>query len=171
MPVTRQPGRARRRPQPPSAGVIAVVLIVGFVIAVVVNMRRGRPEVGSELELAANRKPYLADEELEGQKLDRTLGLGLVLLGVIAVALPLYWLAEPGRQAGAVEDFKEEPSSPAARSSTTTKAKCAELPRPRRRRRRRRPTRCSTPTATSSPRSTGRRRRSTRCCTATRATR
>ena len=30
-------------------------------------MRQGRAEVGSEIELAANRKPYLDDEELEGQ--------------------------------------------------------------------------------------------------------
>ena len=54
----RQPGRARHGRVQPSAGVIAVVLIVGFVIAVVVNMRQGRAEVGSEIELAANRKPY-----------------------------------------------------------------------------------------------------------------
>ena len=58
--------------------VIAVVLIVGFAVAVFVNMRQGRAEVGSEIELAANRKPYLDDEELETKKLDRTLGLGLV---------------------------------------------------------------------------------------------
>ena len=43
-------------------------------------MRRGRAEVGAELELAANRKPYLSDEELEGRKLDRTLFGAAVLL-------------------------------------------------------------------------------------------
>jgi mono/diheme cytochrome c family protein len=89
-------------------GVIAVVLIAGFVIAVVANMRRGKAEVGAELELAANRKPYLSDEELEGKKLDRTLGFGLVILVVIAITLPAYWLAEPGRQSGAVQQFQEE---------------------------------------------------------------
>jgi len=89
-------------------GVIAVVLIIGFAIAVVANMRRGRAEVGSEIELAANRTPYLSDDELEGKKLDRTLGFGLVVLVVIAITLPAYWLAEPGRQSGAVEKFKEE---------------------------------------------------------------
>jgi len=105
-------------------GIIAVTLIVGFAIAVVANMRRGRAEVGSELELAANRKPYLEDEELEGKKLDRTLGLGLVVLAVIAITLPAYWLAEPGRQQGAVEKFKDEFVS---RGETvyTTKAQCA----------------------------------------------
>jgi mono/diheme cytochrome c family protein len=89
-------------------GVIAVVLIGGFVIAVIANMRRARPEIGAEIELAANRKPYLSDEELEGKKLDRTLGFALVLLVVVAIALPLYWLAEPGRQSDAVEGFKDQ---------------------------------------------------------------
>ena len=106
-------------------GVIAVVLIVGFIIAVVANMRQGRHEVGAELELAANRKPYLSDEELEGKKLDRTLGFGLVLLGVIALALPLYWLAEPGRQSGAVEAFKEEAIS-RGEVVYDVKAKCSD---------------------------------------------
>lgn len=86
--------------------VIAVVLIVGFFVAVAVNMRKGRKEVGAELELAANRKPYLDDDELETRKLDRTLAFGLITLGVIAVALPLYWLAEPGRQEGAIEGYQ-----------------------------------------------------------------
>jgi len=85
---------------------VAALLILAFAVAVLVNMRKGRAEVGSEIELAANRMPYLDDEELETKKLDRTLGAGLVLLAVIAVALPLYWLAEPGRQADAVEGFQ-----------------------------------------------------------------
>jgi mono/diheme cytochrome c family protein len=87
--------------------VIAVVIIGAFAVAVITNMRKGRAEVGSEIELAANRKPYMDDDELETKKLDRTLGLGLVVLAVIAIALPLYWLAEPGRQSGAVETFEE----------------------------------------------------------------
>ena len=111
-------------------GVIAVVLIGGFFIAVLVNMRKGRAEVGSELELAANRKPYLSDEELEGSKLDRTLGFGLVLLIVIAVALPLYWLAEPGRQSGAVEQFKEEFIS-RGENIYNVKAKCSDCHGPK----------------------------------------
>jgi mono/diheme cytochrome c family protein len=86
---------------------LAVILVLAFAVAILVNMRKGRAEVGSEIELAANRAPYLSDEELETKKLDRTLGFGLVLLAVIAVALPLYWLAEPGRQADAVEGFQQ----------------------------------------------------------------
>jgi mono/diheme cytochrome c family protein len=111
-------------------GLVAVVLIGGFFIAVVANMRKGRAEVGSEIELAANRKPYLSDEELEGTKLDRSLGFALVLLAVIAVALPLYWLAEPGRQSGAVEKFNEEFVS---RGETiyNVKAKCSDCHGPK----------------------------------------
>jgi len=86
---------------------LAVVLSIGFVIAVALNMRKGRKEVGSEIELAANRKPYYDDDTLETRKLDRTLQLGLLTLIVIAVALPLYWLAEPGRQADRVEGWNE----------------------------------------------------------------
>lgn len=87
--------------------VIAVVLLGAFAVAILVNMRKGRAEVGSEIELAANRKPYMDDEELETKKLDRTLGLGLVALAVIALTLPLYWLAEPGRQDDMVQHYKD----------------------------------------------------------------
>ncbi|NIR39361.1 MAG: cytochrome c, partial [Actinobacteria bacterium] len=39
-------------------------------------------------------------EELEGKRLDLTLGANLVMLAVIGVSLPLYWLGEPGREEG-----------------------------------------------------------------------
>src|SRR4051794_13741801 len=87
---------------------IAVLLIAGFVLALAINVRRGRAEVGAELELAPNRKPYLSDEELEGKKLDRTLGAGLLLLAMISITVPLYWLYEPARQDGAIKRFEEE---------------------------------------------------------------
>jgi mono/diheme cytochrome c family protein len=86
---------------------IAILLIIGFFVAVFLNARRARPEVGAELELAANRKPYLSDDELETKKLDRTLGAGLILLAFISIVLPLYWLYEPARQEGAIEMFRE----------------------------------------------------------------
>lgn len=59
------------------------------------------PEVGSEIELAPNRLPAVPDEFLEGTRLDRSLGAGLVTLAIIGVTLPLYWLGEPGRIDGA----------------------------------------------------------------------
>ncbi|MGV3760537.1 MAG: c-type cytochrome [Actinomycetota bacterium] len=85
--------------------VIAVLVTIGFVWYVIANVRSGRDEVGSEIELAPNRKPYYDDEALEGPRLTRVLSTGLVLLAVVAVGLPLYWLNEPGRQDGAVENF------------------------------------------------------------------
>ncbi len=105
--------------------VIAILLIAGFFVAILINVRRGKAEVGSEIELAANRKPYLSDEELEGKKLDRTLGAGLVLLAMISIAVPLYWLYEPARQDGAVKRFQDE-SIAYGEEIYSVKAKCAD---------------------------------------------
>jgi cytochrome c553 len=82
---------------------VAVLTMIGFAVYVIANVRAGRSEVGSEIELAPNRKPYYDDEELETTKLNRTLASGVIVLGLVAVGLPLYWLAEPGRQEGARE--------------------------------------------------------------------
>ena len=88
---------------------IAVVAIVGFAIYLIYNVLwSGRGERGSEVELAPNRKPYLSDEELETSKLDLALVSGLVTLVIIGVALPLYWLGEPGRQQGYLEDSRRQ---------------------------------------------------------------
>jgi len=84
---------------------IASIILIGFVVYVIANIRAGRPEAGAEVELAPNRKPYADDEALETTVLDRTLRWALVLLVVSAVGLPLYWLNEPSRQSGAVEGF------------------------------------------------------------------
>jgi mono/diheme cytochrome c family protein len=86
--------------------VIFFVALGGFIVYAVINIRSGRDEVGSEIELAPNRKPYYSDEELEGPKLDRTLLWGAITLGITAVALPIYWLNEPGRMDGAIVEFE-----------------------------------------------------------------
>jgi mono/diheme cytochrome c family protein len=87
--------------------VLGVAIALGWLLYLVANVRRARPELGSEIELAANRKPYLDDEQLEGPRLEKALGWGLVCLTIIGVGLPLYWLAEPGRMAGAISDFDD----------------------------------------------------------------
>ena len=88
---------------------IAVVAIVGFAIYLIYNVLwAGRGEKGSEVDLAPNRKPYLSDEELETSKLDLALVSGLVTLVIIGVALPLYWLGEPGRQQGYVDYSRDQ---------------------------------------------------------------
>jgi len=78
--------------------VLAVVIFIGSLTALYLNVKRSKAEIGSEVELAANRKPYLPDEELEGRKLDIALTLGLVLLTLCSVTLPVYFVAEASRQ-------------------------------------------------------------------------
>ena len=45
--------------------VVLAVVVIGFVVWLIANLRAGSDEVGSEIELAPNRKPYLSDDELE----------------------------------------------------------------------------------------------------------
>ncbi|HET9443167.1 MAG TPA: c-type cytochrome [Acidimicrobiales bacterium] len=86
---------------------VALGSVVAWAVWVVVSGRQRTPDAspGAEIELAPNRRPYLNDESLEGPRLERALGWGL--LGLIACAVvPLaYWLNEPARQAGAIADF------------------------------------------------------------------
>ena len=85
---------------------IAVLAVVAVIVYALFNVRAGREEVGAELELAANLKPYYDDDELETTKLDRALTAGLAGLVLVGVGLPAYWLAEPGRQEGAEEYYQ-----------------------------------------------------------------
>ena len=54
--------------------VILAIVFLGGIVYIYFNIRSARDEVGSEIELASNRKPYLSDEDLEGKKLDLALG-------------------------------------------------------------------------------------------------
>ena len=92
--------------------VIVALLAIAGVVVFWFNTRKTRPELGAEIELAPNRKPYYPDDELEGKVLDRVLGLALVLIAIIAVGLPLYWLAEPGRHDGAEIAYRGDPDDP-----------------------------------------------------------
>ncbi len=83
---------------------ILAIVFIGFIVYVIINSYASRDELGSEIEVAANRKPYLEDTELEGTKLDKSLIAGLAMLVVVGVGLPLYWLGEPGRQEGLVKN-------------------------------------------------------------------
>lgn len=86
--------------------VLAVTIVGGMILYWLFNWLAGRDEVGSEIELAANRKPQWDDELMETRRLDMSLTAALGTLTIIAIALPLYWLGEPGRHDGAVE-FRE----------------------------------------------------------------
>jgi len=87
--------------------VILAIVLIGFLFYLLFNLLESRGEVGSEIELAANRKPYHDDDVLETTMLDRSLMSALVLLAIIGLALPLYWLGEPGRQEGYVDNTLE----------------------------------------------------------------
>jgi len=84
--------------------VIFAIVIVGFLVYLLFNLLDSKGEGGAEAQLAANRKPYFDDDVLETRKLDQSLMSGLVLLSIIGIALPLYWLGEPGRHEGLVEN-------------------------------------------------------------------
>ncbi len=85
--------------------VVGALVLLTFLVLWIRNVRDSRAELGSEIELAPNKKPYLSDAELEGPKLDRSLSFALVVLGLCSLSLPFYWLAEPGRQDGAIENW------------------------------------------------------------------
>ena len=83
------------------AWIIVLTFFVGFIVFFFLNLVSARHELGSEQELAPNRKPYYDDETLEGPRLERMQLMAVILLGVLTLGLPLYWIFEPSRQAGA----------------------------------------------------------------------
>ncbi len=89
------------------AWLLVAIIAVGYFAYYLINNNSARDELGSERELAPNRKPYYDDDTLETKRLDRVLGLGVALLAIIVVVLPVYWILEPSRQAGA-QTAKEE---------------------------------------------------------------
>jgi mono/diheme cytochrome c family protein len=101
--------------------IILVVLTGAWLVYLIWNVvKAGRPELGSEIELAPNRKEYFDDEQLEGRRLERFQLVGLGMLAISAVGLPLYWLHEPARQAGAVEDYDVQFATWGSRDFATT---------------------------------------------------
>lgn len=84
---------------------IVLVFIVGWAGYLLLYVRRTTDDVGSEMELAPNRRPYLDDEGMEGSRLTSVLWFAFALLVIIAIGYPVYWAREPGRQDGAVRGF------------------------------------------------------------------
>lgn len=103
--------------------VITGIVLLAMAVYWLFNWLEGRHETGAEIELAANRKEAMSDEEMETKRLDLSLTGGLVTLTIIALALPLYWLGEPGRQEGLV-DFTDTQS--VAQGAELYEANCAQ---------------------------------------------
>ena len=104
--------------------VLAVVVIVGFLVYLLFSFRIGKRELGSEVELAANRKPYLDDDELETFRLDRALVWSLVTLTAVSMILPVYWLMEPTRQENAIVDWVQRFEKRGARNFEDACSSC-----------------------------------------------
>ncbi len=104
--------------------VLAVVVIVGFLVYLLFSFRIGKRELGSEVELAANRRPYFDDDELETFRLDRALVWSLVTLTVVSMILPVYWLMEPTRQENAIVDWVQRFEKRGARNFEDACSSC-----------------------------------------------
>lgn len=82
--------------------VIAVALILAFLAWRILSVRRN-----PGTKVPENLGDGHSDEELEGPRLERALGTSLIFVLVVALALPLYFVFEPGRQTRALEGFDE----------------------------------------------------------------
>ena len=90
------------------AAIILAILTAAWVVYVGFNAAGwGKKEIGSEIELAANREEYFSDEVLEGPRLERYQLFGLAMLVVSAIGIPLYWVLEPTRQASALSGTEQ----------------------------------------------------------------
>lgn len=81
--------------------VIAVVAGIAWLGVLFVSAIRGR---GGE-EVAPNLRPGIDDEEIETRRLEGGQKAAIAFSAFLAVSLPLYFLGEPGRQEGFVDEF------------------------------------------------------------------
>jgi mono/diheme cytochrome c family protein len=84
--------------------VIAVVVGIAWLGVLLVSALRNR---GKE-EVPPNLKPGINDQELETTRLETGQKAAIAFSAFLAISLPLYFLSEPARQEGFVEQFDEE---------------------------------------------------------------
>lgn len=82
---------------------IVVLAAIAWVSYLAVSALRSR---GSE-EVAANLAPGITDDEMETKRLEGIQLSAVVLSGILAVSIPVYYLTETNRQEGFVEEFSE----------------------------------------------------------------
>lgn len=84
--------------------VLAVVAgIVWLGVMLVAALRNRGPE-----EVASNLQPGIDDQQLETRRLENGQKAAIAFSAFLAISLPLYFLSEPSRQEGFVEQFAEE---------------------------------------------------------------
>ena len=159
---------------------------VAIVIAIVIVHRAGsstssstcagrKPEVGSEIELGAEPQARTSTTRCSRARASSACSRrAWCSLVVIAIGLPLYWILEPGRQAGAIAGLREalrewgaELFAPTAEGGFN----CAGCHGGMKAIGGVAPYTITDPAPARSGRSAGRRRRSTPCCTASARTR
>ncbi len=88
--------------------IILVVALVGFGVAyfLVGPGRRQGPKRNADIPLAM--RPYHSDEELETTGMERAMSWGVALAVFASLFLPLYWLIEPNRMEGRIDDFYQQ---------------------------------------------------------------
>jgi mono/diheme cytochrome c family protein len=92
-------------PQKAIGYIIILVGIVGLIGYMILENRVSPTDNVRSMLQAPNRKAPPDDEIFEGRRLDRFLSVALIGMCLTALALPVYWLGEPGRQEGAVRGF------------------------------------------------------------------
>ena len=89
--------------------IIAVVLVPAVLLWAVYLYRSGRPgKPAVLLGIPQALRPGQPDEALEGPRLERILGWGLLSTVALAIFIPAYWLGEFQRQSHFEERFDEE---------------------------------------------------------------
>ena len=68
--------------------VIFAFITIGWITYFFLSKAVARRELGSEMEVAPNRKPYYDDDKLEGSRLERLQFLGVLLLITMVIGLP-----------------------------------------------------------------------------------
>ena len=105
--------------------VIILVNLVAFAtIGIILLWRVVSLRRNPEPRPPQNLTPFLPDEELEGRKLERVLGIALLTTALIALdAASPYYVFEPSREANASKQFKDQSIQRARSCSRTTRAR------------------------------------------------
>ena len=85
-------------------------MFIGWLLYLIFNLRRAKPEIGSEIELAPNRRPYYDDDILETRHLEHVQLWGLAMLVIIAIGFRCTGSANrdaSGRHGGVREALRE----------------------------------------------------------------